>query len=90
MSDQVRAWRVLKSFRLGLTVGGLAGIVIIGLTYNKFIGDLEPWESFLAGIAVAAVLTLILTYLFDQVSKSVSSFSRALKGKVRKGGSEDE
>jgi hypothetical protein len=84
MSDQVRAWKVLRSFQLALIVGGLAGIVITGLAYNKFLGDLDPRGSILLGAGIAVGLTLILTYVFDQVSKSVKTFTRAVKGEGRK------
>jgi hypothetical protein len=88
MADQVRAWKVWRSFQLALIVGGMAGMLTIGLTYGQFVGELEPGQSLLAGGAVTAGLTLVLTYVFDQVSKSVGSFRRAVKGEGQEGNAE--
>jgi hypothetical protein len=88
MSDQVRAWKVWRSFELALIVGGMAGMLTIGLTYGQFVGNLVPRQSLLAGAGVTVGLTLILTYVFDQVSKSVGSFRRAVRGEGREGNSE--
>ena len=79
MAKSARAWNLLKSFELGIVVGGLAGLLVIGVTYTQFVGELEPQESLLYGGAAAAVLTLIFTYVFDQVSKSVGEFRAAAK-----------
>ena len=85
MSDRIRAWKVIKSFELALIVGGLASLMIIGLFCNHLVGDLEPLASLIVGVSIGAGLTLILTYVFDRVSKLVGSFLRAVKGKRRKG-----
>ena len=90
MPDQNRAWKRLKSFQLALTIGGLAGLIVVGLGYLKIMGDLDPTGALLAGAAVMVGLTLVLTYVLDQISKSVSSFVGAVKGKGRGGGSKGE
>lgn len=87
MPDQNRAWKRLKSFQLALIVGGLAGLIVVGLGYLRIMGDLDPTGALLAGAAVMVGLTLVLAYVFDQISKSVSSFVGAVKGKGRGGGS---
>jgi hypothetical protein len=86
MSDQIRAWKVIKSFELALIVGSLAGLMTTGLFCNHLAGNLEPRASLLVGVGVGAGLTLILTYVFDRVSKLVGDFRRAVEGKRRKGG----
>lgn len=84
MVRQARAWKLLKSFKMAFIVGGMAGLVVMGLTYDQFVGHLEPQQSLLAGAGVLVGLTLIFTYVFDQVAQSVGSFREAAKGKTRK------
>jgi hypothetical protein len=83
MSDQIRRWKLATSIKLALVIGGFTGIVMVGLTYLKFVGDLEPYQSLLVGAGIMVGLTLLLTYLFDQISKSAQSFVSAVKGKGR-------
>ena len=85
MSDRIRAWKVTKSFKLALIVGSLAGLMTTGLLYNHLVGNLEPLSSLIAGVSVGTGLTLILTYVFDRVSKLVGSLLRAVKEKRQRG-----
>ena len=84
MVRQARAWKLLKSFEMAFIVGGMAGLVVMGLTYDQFVGHLEPQQSLLAGAGVLVGLTLIFTYVFDQVAQSVGAFREASEGKTRK------
>ena len=84
MSDRIRAWKALKSFKLALIIGGLAGLLTAGLLHNHLVGNLEPRASLLVGVGVGAGLTLILTYVFDQASRLVGRVLRAAKKKDAK------
>lgn len=79
MSDKGRAWTIAKSIQIALIVGGIAGLLTVGMTYNSFVGDLEPRGSLLAGAGVALALTLILSYVFDQMSHSAQTILRATR-----------
>jgi uncharacterized membrane protein len=79
MSDRARAWKFIRSLQWALLIGALAGLAVAGLTYTKFVWDLEPQESILLGAGTAFGLALFLTYLFDRVSVGVGSFRRAVR-----------
>lgn len=81
MSEPARAWKFTRSLQWALLIGALAGLAVTGLTYTKFVWDLQARESVLLGAGVAVGLTLFLTYLFDRVSMGVGSFRRAVKGR---------
>ena len=81
MSERARAWKFIRSLQWALLIGALAGLAVAGLTYTKFVWDLEPRQSILMGAGTAVGLTLFLTYLFDRVSLGVGSFRRAVKGR---------
>jgi uncharacterized membrane protein len=80
MSRSNRSWRFIRSLEWSLLIGVLSGMAFIGLTYSRFLLELEPRQSITIGIGIAVVVTLVLTYILDQVSKSVGSFRDALKG----------
>ena len=71
MSHRTRAWRLVTSFKWALVIGGLAGVLAIGMLYNQAVGNLDSRGAVLAGAGAGTVLTLILTYVFDQVSQTV-------------------
>jgi hypothetical protein len=73
MSKQARAWKFARSLQWTFLIGALAGLAVAGLTYTKFVWDLEPRESILLGAGTAFGPTLFLTYLFDRVSIGVDS-----------------
>jgi hypothetical protein len=81
MSDRVRAWKFVRSLQWAILVGALTGLALTGLTYSKFMWDLEPRQSILLGAGTAIGLVLFLTYLLDRVSMGVGSFRSALKGR---------
>ena len=89
MSDKARAWKLGRSIQLALICGGIAGLVTVGVTYNSFVGDLEPQESLIAGAGVALGLTLILTYAFDQLSQTAQNVVRATRRGRRRGNAEE-
>lgn len=80
MSRSNRSWRFIRSLEWSLLIGALSGMAFIGLTYSQFLLELERRQSITIGIGIAVVVTLVLTYILDQVSKSVGSFRDALKG----------
>jgi hypothetical protein len=84
MEGQVRAWKLLRSLQLALIVGGLLGLIAVGLTYNNFVGNLTTRDSLLIGAGVTVGVTLILTYVFDQLSKTAQNVANAAKGKKKK------
>ena len=90
MSDRTRAWKLLRSFEWALVIGGLAGVLAIGLLYNQAIGSLGSRASLLAGAGIGAGLTLVLTYVFDQISKLVGSLRRTIRGRGAAGSSKKE
>ena len=55
-------------------------MAFVGLTYSQFMLELETRQAIYIGIGIAVVVTLVLTYILDQVSKSIGSFRNALKG----------
>jgi hypothetical protein len=81
MSDRIRAWKVVRSLQWAILIGALAGLALTGLTYTKFMWDLEPQQSILLGAGTAVGLVLFLTYLLDRVSMGVGSFRSAVKGR---------
>lgn len=85
MSHRTRAWKLITSFKWALVIGGLAGVLAIGMLYNQAVGSLDSRGAVLAGAGAGAVLTAILTYMFDQVSQTVGR----LRPAGRKKGSEN-
>jgi hypothetical protein len=81
MPDRVRAWKLIRSLQWAILIGALAGLALTGLTYTKFIWDLEPRQSILLGAGTAIGLVLFLTYFLDRVSMGVGSFRSAVKGR---------
>lgn len=81
MSSSDRSWKFIRSLEWSLLVGALSGMAFIGLTYTQFMLELERRQSISIGIAIAVVLTAALTYILDQISKSVGSFRNALKSR---------
>ena len=79
-SSSERSWKFIRSLEWSLLIGCLSGMAFIGLTYSQFMLELEPRQAIYIGIGIAIVLTLVLTYILDQISKSVGSFRNALKG----------
>ena len=83
-SGSDRSWKFIRSFEWSLLVGALSGMAFVGLTYSQFMLELEPRQSIYIGIGIAVVVTLVLTYILDQVSKSIGGFRKALKGNQEK------
>jgi hypothetical protein len=79
-SSSERSWKFIRSLEWSLLIGCLSGMAFIGLTYSQFMLELERRQSIYIGIGIAVVLTVALTWILDQVSKSVGSFRNALKG----------
>ena len=79
-SGSERSWKFIRSLEWSLLIGCLSGMAFIGLTYSQFLLELERRQSITIGIAIAVGLTVFLTYILDQVSKSVGSFRSALRG----------
>jgi hypothetical protein len=79
-SGSDRSWKFIRSLEWSLLIGALSGMAFVGLTYSQFMLELEIRQSIYIGIGIAVVLTLVLTYVFDQVSKSIGRFRKALKG----------
>ena len=77
MSDQIRAWRVIKSFGAALIIGIVAGLATTGLFSNGLIGDLDLRASLWVGLGVGVGLMLLFTYVFDQISLLVGRAGRA-------------
>jgi hypothetical protein len=86
-SGSDRSWKFIRSLEWSLLIGCLSGMAFIGLTYSQFMLKLERRQSIMIGIAIAVVVTLALTYILDQISKSIGSFRNALKGN-REGGTQ--
>ena len=59
------------SFKWALVIGGLAGVMAIGMLYNQAVGNLDARGAVLAGAGTGVAVTMILTYLLDQVSQMV-------------------
>ena len=79
MSGSDRSWKFIRSLEWSLLVGALSGMAFVGLTYSKFMLELEIRQSIYIGIGITVVVTLVLTYILDQVSKSVGNFRKAIK-----------
>jgi hypothetical protein len=79
-SGSDRSWKFIRSLQWSLLIGLLCGMAFVGLTYSQFMLELEQRQSIYIGIGIAVVVTLALTYILDQISKSVGSFRNALKG----------
>ena len=60
MPKQARAYKFTRSLQWALLIGALAGLAVTGLTYTKFVWDLEPREPILLGAGTAFGLTLFL------------------------------
>jgi hypothetical protein len=84
MSDQIRKWRLVKSIQWALLIALLAGFVVSGVLANHIVGTLELRESLLAGAGVSLALALLLTALFDSISKTVGQVAHTIKKKTRK------
>lgn len=80
MSRSDRAWKFIRSLEWSLLIGALSGMAFVGLTYSRFMLELETRQSIYIGIGIAVVVTAVLTYILDQVSKSVRRFQTALRG----------
>ena len=63
MPKQARAYKFTRSLQWALLIGALAGLAVTGLTYTKFVWDLEPREPILLGAGTAFGLTLFLLAL---------------------------
>ena len=79
-SGSDRSWKFIRSFEWSLLIGALSGMAFIGLTYSQFMLELEMRQSITIGIGIFVVVTAALTYILDQVSKSVGGFRNALRG----------
>jgi hypothetical protein len=79
-SGSERSWKFIRSLEWSLLVGCLCGMAFIGLTFSQFLLELERRQAIIIGIVIAVVVTAALTYILDQISKSVGSFRSALKG----------
>ena len=79
-SGSERSWKFIRSLEGSLLIGALSGMAFVGLTYSQFMLELEMRQSIYIGIGIFVVVTLVLTYILDQISKSVGSFRNALKG----------
>jgi hypothetical protein len=80
-SGSDRSWKFIRSLEWSLLIGALAGMAFVGLTYSQFMLELEMRQSIVIGIVIFVVVTAALTYILDQVSKSVGGFRNALKGR---------
>jgi hypothetical protein len=83
-SGSDRSWKFIRSLEWSLFIGALSGMAFVGLTYSQFMMELETRQSIYIGIGIAVVVTLVLTYILDQVSKSIGGFRNALKGNRKK------
>lgn len=90
MSDRARAWKLVTSFKWALVIGGLAGVMAIGMLYNQAVGSLDSRGAVLAGGGAGAVLTLALTFVFDQVSQTVGRLRPAGRRRGSGGSSKKE
>ena len=79
-SGSNRSWKFIRSLEWSLLIGALSGMAFVGLTYSQFMLELETRQSIYIGIGIVVVVTLVLTYILDQVSKSISNFRNALRG----------
>jgi len=75
-----RSWKFIRSLEWSLLIGALSGMAFVGLTYSQFMLELEIRQSVFYGIGIAVVVTAVLTYVLDQVSKTIGGFRNALKG----------
>ena len=80
MSRSDRSWKFIRSLEWSLLIGALSGMAFVGLTYSQFMLELETRQAIYIGIGIAVVVTAVLTYILDQVSKSVRRFRNALRG----------
>ena len=83
-SGSDRSWKFIRSLEWSLLIGALSGMAFVGLTYSQFMMELETRQSIYIGIGIAVVVTLVLTYILDQISKSIGGFRKALKGNRKK------
>ena len=90
MPHRTRAWKLVTSFKWALVIGGLAGVLAIGMLYNQAVGSLDSRGAVLAGGGAGAVLTLLLTYVFDQVSQTVGRLRPAGRPKWSRPSSKKE
>lgn len=79
-SGSDRSWKFIRSLQWSLLIGLLSGMAFVGLTYSQFMLELETRQAIYIGIGIAVVVTIVVTYILDQVSKSVGRFRNALKG----------
>ena len=79
-SGSDRSWKFIRSLQWSLLIGLLSGMAFVGLTYSKFMLELETRQSIIFGVVIAVVVTAALTYILDQISKSIGGFRNALKG----------
>ena len=80
-----RSWRFIRSLEIALLVGALTGLAFVGLTYSNFLFDMELLQSVYWGVGIAVILTALLTWVLDQVSKAVGGFKSAVRGVSQKG-----
>ena len=79
-SGSDRSWKFIRSLQWSLLIGLLSGMAFVGLTYSQFMLELETRQSIIFGVVIAVVVTAALTYILDQISKSVGGFRNALRG----------
>ena len=80
-SESERSWKFIRSLEWALLIGALSGLAFIGLTFSNFLLEMERQTAIYVGIGITVVVTAVLTYILDQVSKSVGGFRNALKGR---------
>jgi hypothetical protein len=83
-SESGRSWKFIRSLEWALLVGALSGLAFIGLTFSNFLIEMKQQTALYVGIGIAVVVTAALTYILDQISKSIGGFRNALKGKRNK------
>ncbi len=79
-SGSDRSWKFIRSLEWSLLIGALSGLAFVGLTYSQFMLELETRQSIFIGIGICVIVTAVLTYILDQISKSVGGFRNALRG----------
>ena len=77
MSDQARAWPVIRSVGFALIAGIVLGLVTAGLFSNQLVGSLALRTALLVGLGVAIALTVLLSFALDRLSRLVARMHRA-------------